>query len=502
MRNLFPFLALFILYLGTAKLGFLFDAVGGFASLIWPPSGIAFAFLLIFGPRFGLSVFLAAFVANYTSGASFIAATGIGIGNMLEPMIGCYLFRHFTKDRVSFSRVSDVLAFVLIAVFSAAISATVGTMSLQLSGSIEDFSKAWPAWWMGDLNSILILVPFILIWRTRFDFPNLAAKKIEALVLTFLIILITTMVFTQSGFIYWRPYWCHLLLIWATLRFNQHAATLFMMIITFIAVWATTMGLGPFQLGSLSQSLLYLQLFLFSLALTALFFGAINKERELALQARSDFVSIASHELKTPLTVLDIQMQIIKQTNLAPEAKVALANMDFHLQRLNKLVASLLDISQLESGKIPIVKGELNLTELIQSVASHFGEYLKRERCTLSLDLEDAVLVHGNQYRLEQVITNLLMNAIKYGAGRPLRMGLKRTDYKILMSVEDQGMGIGAEDLERIFERFERVNTAKNTQGLGLGLYIAKEIILAHDGRIWAESEIGKGSVFWVELPA
>lgn len=496
------FIALFILYLATAKLGLLFDAVGGFASLIWPPSGIAFAFLLIYGPRFALAVFLAAFAANYSTGASLFTAVGIGIGNMLEPLVGTYLFRRFTKERISFSRVTDVLAFVLIAIFSAAISATVGTLSLQFSGAIEDFIKAWPAWWLGDLNSILILVPFILIWRTRFNFPKLAAQRIEAFILTVLIIFITTMVFTQTGFIYWRPYWCHLLLIWATLRFNQHAATFFMIIITLIAVWATTMGLGPFQLTSLSQSLLYLQLFLFSLALTALFFGAINKEREVALQARSDFVSIASHELKTPLTVLDIQMQIIKQTNLDPEARVALKNMDFHLQRLNKLVATLLDLSQLESGKIPMIKGEMNLTELMKSVASHFGEYLKREKCTLELDLDDSVFVQGNQYRLEQVITNLLMNAIKYGTGKPLRMTLKHIENKILISIEDQGMGIEPEHLERIFERFERVNSSKNLQGLGLGLFIAKEIVLAHEGRIWAESEVGKGSIFWVELPS
>lgn len=501
MEKILKFSLLFLLYLSTARLGLYFDAIGGFASLIWPPSGIAFAFLLIFGPRLAPAVTLAAFIANYTSGAPLLTALAISIGNTLEPLIGTYLFRLHNNTSGTLRRVSEVLRFVLIAAFSSSISATIGTIGLRIAGIIDSINLAWPAWWLGDVISILIISPFILIWRRPTKLPKLRVKKIEAFVLSALVFLITIKVFTQSGFIYWRPYWCHLLLIWATLRFTQHATTLFMITIAFIAVWATAEGLGPFQLSSLSMSLLALQLFLASLALTGLFFSALNCERERALDARSDFVSIASHELKTPLTVLDIQMQVLKQNELPPAARTALKNMDFHLQRLNKLVSSLLDISKIESGKFPIQKEEVSLTEIIQGVAENFQEYLKREKCALTLDLENQIKAKGDQYRLEQVITNLLINSIKYGAGKPIKISLNNGEDFAHISVEDQGPGIAPENLERIFERFERVTSSKNTQGLGLGLYIAREIVLAHEGRIWVESEFGKGSIFHIELP-
>lgn len=127
---------------------------------------------------------------------------------------------------------------------------------------------------------------------------------------------------------------------------------------------------------------------------------------------------------------------------MPPEARSALVNMDFHLQRLNKLVASLLDISQLESGKIPITMEEVDLSRLIRDVVGNFQEYLRRENCSLELALEDSVRVQGNQYRLEQVITNLLMNAVKYGPGKPLRISLKTLDQKIL-NKNTQGLGLG-----------------------------------------------------------
>ncbi len=495
------FLALFLLYLGTAKIGLLFDAVGGFASLIWPPSGIAFFFLLLFGPRLGVAVFLAAFVVNLTNGAPIWAAMGIALGNSLEPLVGTYLFKRFAHNRITLTRVYDVLIFVLVAAFSATISASFGTLSLQFHGILETISLAWPAWFLGDLISILIFTPFILVWRHPLSLPPKKFKGTEAVVLIILVIFITTMVFTQKGVMYWRPYWVHLLLIWATLRFSQHATTAFMLLIFVITVWCTALGLGPFIYGSMGESLFALQLFLASMCLTGLFFGAINKEREAALQARSDFVSIASHELKTPLTVLDIQMQLLRHTSDPAIMKTVAETMDFHLRRLNKLVASLLDLSKLESGKYLFDVEDVDLTKLMEVVAQNFQEYSKREKCELILNLEEAIHVEGNQYRLEQVLTNLLMNAIKYGAGKPIRLSLKRLDHKVVMTVEDQGMGIEEENLERIFDRFERVNSSKNTQGLGLGLYIAKEIVVAHKGRIWVDSELGKGSVFSVELP-
>jgi len=222
----FKFLGLFLLYFVTAKAGLKLNAVNGFATLVWPPSGIALAALLIFGYRFWPAIALGAFLVNFTSGASFLVAIGITIGNTLESLIGVYLLRQI-GFHYSLEHLKDVLGLVGFgALLSTLISATVGVSSLFLSHTIpyESFFSTWSAWWIGDMLGILLVASFLLAWSGNF-LPKLSLKKVAELLVIISLLLITSAIvfsdFFKAGpeyhpftYIIFPP------LIWIALRFD------------------------------------------------------------------------------------------------------------------------------------------------------------------------------------------------------------------------------------------------------------------------------------------
>jgi two-component sensor histidine kinase len=165
-----------------------------------------------------------------------------------------------------------------------------------------------------------------------------------------------------------------------------------------------------------------------------------------------------------------------------------------------QLVDQLLDVSRINTGRLELRLEEVDLAAVARGVADRLAEQRERAGSILQLELEGPVVGEWDRLRLEQVVMNLLTNALKYGASRPIRMKVCSAGEKAMLQVEDRGIGIPKEDQTRIFERFERA-ASHNYGGLGLGLFIARQIVQAHVGRIWVESEPGKGTTFFVELP-
>jgi signal transduction histidine kinase len=162
----------------------------------------------------------------------------------------------------------------------------------------------------------------------------------------------------------------------------------------------------------------------------------------------------------------------------------------------------MLDISRIQSGKLGIHKEEFDFREAIEQVIERLDPQVESVTGT-SIQKEELPKINGrwDRQRIEQVITNLLTNALKYGQQKPIGLGLIKTDKALQFFVKDQGEGISKEKFDLIFERFERAVSTTEVSGLGLGLYITKQIVESHGGKVWLESEIGKGSTFWVELP-
>ncbi|WP_158502033.1 AAA family ATPase [Vitiosangium sp. GDMCC 1.1324] len=234
----------------------------------------------------------------------------------------------------------------------------------------------------------------------------------------------------------------------------------------------------------------------------------LYRKAQESIRVRDEFLSIASHELKTPLTSMKLrarQMELaLARQPLGPQLGGKVSNMletfSDQIQRLTQLIEQLLDVSRINTGRLELYPEEVDLAALARAVADRLAEQFERAGCILTLELESPVIGEWDRLRLEQVVMNLLTNALKYGARRPIRMKVWSEGEKALLRVDDRGMGIPKEDQTRIFERFERA-ASHNYGGLGLGLFISRQIVQAHTGRIWVESEPGKGTAFFVELP-
>ncbi len=227
-----------------------------------------------------------------------------------------------------------------------------------------------------------------------------------------------------------------------------------------------------------------------------------------AIRARDVFLSVASHELKTPVTAALLQIQqahrLLRRERVSPELAGVMqrvAASAASVERLGSLVGTLLDVSHIATGKLDLERKRFDLTESVTQVAARLAEAADRARCPLEVAVAPGIAALGDRLRVEQVITNLLANAMKYGAGSPIALALERRDGVAVLTVADRGIGIAPEDQVRIFEPFERAVSARHYGGLGLGLWVAREIIEAGGGAIRVESRPRQGSTFHVELP-
>lgn len=224
-----------------------------------------------------------------------------------------------------------------------------------------------------------------------------------------------------------------------------------------------------------------------------------DKRAQDAVELRDNFLSIASHELKTPITALQLNLQIVQKTlsDVSEREKIAkpMGRALKQIDRLTVLVDELLDVSRLTSGKISFHPEELRLNDLLSEMILPYADQ------KITLVPSKTIVGIWDRGRLEQILTNLISNAIKYGEGKPIVVGLDEANGNVIIKVKDHGMGIKVEDQARIFERFERAVIHNTISGLGLGLWISHHIVTGMKGSISVESEVGQGTTFTVILP-
>lgn len=230
------------------------------------------------------------------------------------------------------------------------------------------------------------------------------------------------------------------------------------------------------------------------------------RDLEAAIQARDDFLSVASHELKTPLTPLQLQIQALERRPqgelpawLIPKLRVIRSQ----VERFARLVDQLLDISRIAEGKLQLDLSPVDLDQLVREVVARFeasGELI-RSGSNVVLEGESCLVGRWDRLRLEQVVTNLLNNALKYGERKPIRIEWCREGDNAVLRISDLGIGIAIEDQDRIFTRFERAVSVRHYGGFGLGLFIVRQIVEAMDGKVSVTSALGQGATFKVVLP-
>lgn len=230
------------------------------------------------------------------------------------------------------------------------------------------------------------------------------------------------------------------------------------------------------------------------------------------IREREELITIAAHELRTPLTPLALQAGMVRKVlEKAENGELTGADLgrirqfaditERQVLRLSRLIETLLDVSRLDAGRMHLKLESLSLATLVREAVNRYQAEARRTGTVIEFEATTEFMGFWDRLRIEQVLDNLISNALKYGCGKPVRLRIEESDGSVVLHVEDQGQGIAAEDRERVFGRFERLDGPSTQQGLGLGLYITREIVKQHGGNIRVESGAVAGSDFVVELP-
>src|SRR5688572_19698588 len=418
-------------YVAVARIGLTLDAVEGFAALVWPPSGIALAALLLGGYRLWPAIAIAAFVTNFWAGAPVAACFGIAAGNTIEAILGAYLMRRVAGFQADLGRMRDVLALIVLAAgLSTVVSATIGVSTLSLAGVIpsQRYLEAWRAWWLGDAIGDLLIAPLILVWAAWSPRRPSPARFAEAGALGLTLIAATMLVFGVPG-AQWeiaraREYILFPPLIWAALRFSVRGVVTSVALVMIAAVAQTYAGRGPFVWADLHRSLFELQAFMGISGATFLLLGASISERrraarelrlaretaETANRAKAQFLAVVSHELRTPLNAITGYVSLLTlelDGPLTEKQRAVLERISSSQRHLLALIEDVLGFAQVEAGRLSISLQSVDVATALSSVEPLVATEINRRQLTLDIArVEPELCVQADPHRLRQVLLN------------------------------------------------------------------------------------------------
>jgi len=508
-------------YALVAHLGLALDAIGGLAALVWPATGLALTVLVVFGVRDWPGVALGALAANLWAGAPFGVALGIAAGNTLEAVLGAGMLARAPFSRALDDLLSVVRLVVFAALLSTLVSASVGTLAMVFGHVVppDRAGQTWQAWWVGDVLGDLVVAPVLLTFSAPGE-RRPGPMRAELAVLAVLFGLALVLVFGHHEHArlaaFREPHVLMPLLIWASVRFGPRGAAAATLFASVGAIAGTVAGRGSFVRATLHESLLELQSFVAVVAVTFLVLAAVTAERrrllgreraarteaERALRLREEFLAVVSHELRTPLTPLELGLEaILRSVGPGDPLRERVERAKRQSSRLVRLVEGLLDASRLAAGRLELTREPFDCKVLAGEIIDQARDEAQRVGSVLSLRAEGPTDGSWDRLRIGQALANLVANAVKYGAGGPVVLSLVGDAERLTIACADQGIGIDPGLLVAIFERFERAAPVRNYGGLGLGLYVAREIARAHGGDISVVSAPGAGSTFTLLLP-
>ena len=525
-------LGLAAVYALAALLGLAFDPMAGFATLVWPPAGIALAAVLLLGNRVAPAVLLGSCAASLSAEAPVVVALGFGIGSTFQVLAGATLMRRVPSFTITLERVTTVVALVAgAAVVCTTISATIGVASLYTTRIVppSQLSDAWREWWVGGMVGILLVTPLLLAWSTT---PR-ARREIHWLEKTALVAslaVVSALTFFDDLLHAPRlatPFdWVDLLvvvLLCAAIRFGQRGATTAVLGVSVTAIVATTRGHGPFALPDPSAGLLLLQTYMAIVAATCLMFGATIAERRIANQearharelaetanrAKSQFLAVMSHELRTPLNAIQGFAELLESGvygALNEKQTDAVHRIAQNEKNLLALINEMLGFVDAEKGPLEGESEDVRVADAFDGVERLIRQEVARKHLVMQREVaEPRLAVHANPKALQQILASLLSNATKFSSdGGTITLGAAGDQERVRVWIRDAGIGIRHEEIERIFEPFFQADsgTTRQYSGVGLGLTIARNLAQRMSGEVTIASEVGKGTTATVVLPA
>jgi signal transduction histidine kinase len=521
-RELLQLALVAVAYWLAARLSLSLALVHGQVTPVWPPTGIALVAFLLIGRRAWPAIALAAFAVNLPLGPSPVGAAVIALGNTLSPLVSVELLR-----RVGFhsklDRLRDAIDIIIIAALAGmTISATVGSSVLLQAGTISgsQFWPTWAVWWAGDAMGVLLVAPLLLSVLAR---PTaLALTQRRALELAGLLATtgIVTYVLFQNRL---RLEYLVLPLIMTTAwRFHLRGAAPAALIASGVAIWSATNGTGPFADQTLFEKMVTLQVFNVSVALAAFLLASFADTRErkeemsdlyestrLASEAKTRFLHMAAHELRTPITVLSGYLSLLSEGTLGvvPDGwKKALEILTGKTRELNRIVSDLLEASRIEANVLSRDLSRVDLQRIVEDARERALPRAQLLGAEIAMHLTpDPVPVEADASQLGRILDNLINNGLTYTLRPPcLAITVSRAGARAVVRVADNGAGIPKDERERVFDRFHRNNEPafRNIPGTGLGLYISRQLAEGHGGSLAIESSTpDDGTVFALALP-
>jgi signal transduction histidine kinase len=522
-----------VAYFLAAKLGLTLATVGVTVTLVWPPSGVAVAAMLLGGRRVWPGVALGAFAANATSGAPLSIAFFTAVGNPLEAIIAATLLGRARNFDRSLERVRDVIALAVFGTMVAPIAgASIGVAGLLFAGVVQPDGAlaAWFTWWGGDAMGILIVAPLILAWFNR---PPRRASIERAVEATALVAVTGVAVFLVFGGLLPARvaaplvYAAFPLLIWAALSFELRGAATGAAVMSALAVWWTSRGAGPFAQETLGLSLAHLNAFICVATLTSLVLAAIVRERrradaarseslvrermarrdaESASHAKSDFLAVMSHELRTPLNAIIGYASLLADGVTGPLSDaqaVQLGRVRASATHLLALIEQILSLSRIEARQEDVRLERVDARTLVAEAAGLVEPLIASKGLALDVDVPaDACRLDTDVTKVRQILLNLLTNAAKFTDHGTIRCRVSAESASVMFDVSDTGRGIAPDDLARVFEPFWQGDAGRTRpEGAGLGLSVSRRLAQLLGGDITVRSTAGRGSTFALSLP-
>jgi len=522
--NLTAVVGLAAVYFVAAKGGLLLAAISPSAAPVWPPTGIAFAAVLVLGHRVWPAIFAGAFLANLLTAGSAGTSLAIAAGNTLEALVGAHLVARFANGPKVFDRARDIFAFVgLAALASTTLSATIGLTSLSLGGYAPwaEFGPIWLTWWLGDATGNLIFAPLIVLWaRDRtLGWPH--ERRVEAAFLLGAVILAGVVAFDRSSLFPGFPlaFLCLPPLIWASFRFGPRETATATVLLSVFVTWGMLMRADVYPPELRNSALLLSQVFLATMSTMALTTSVLVSDRRraeavannaaatagAANQAKDEFLAMLGHELRNPLGAIASAVRVLERVDGRDDrAASARAIIVRQVDRLARMVDDLLDVTRVTTGKIALQRRPVDLAEAVSGYLAALNAARRLEGYEVEVHVPP-LWVDADPARLEQIVMNLLLNAIKYTpTGGRIGVRARAEGDHAVLRIEDSGVGIPPDLLPRIFDLF--VQGAREpdraTGGLGIGLTLVRRLTDLHGGRVEVASEgPGRGSVFTVRLP-
>ena len=522
-----------VAYFLAAKLGLTLATVGVTVTLVWPPSGVAVAAMLIGGRRVWPGVALGAFAANATSGAPISIALFTAIGNPLEALIAATLLGRARNFDRRLERVRDVIALTVFgALIAPMVGSSIGVAGLLFAGVVQPAGAgaAWLTWWGGDALGVLLVAPLILAWFARPPGRAPIRRVLEATALVAITGIAVFVVFgglLPSGVATPLVYAAFPLLIWAALSFEQRGAATGAVVISALAVWWTSHGAGPFARETLGLSLAHVNAFMGVAAMTSLVLAAIVRERrradterseslvrerlarrdaESASHAKSDFLAVMSHELRTPLNAIIGYASLLADGVTGPLSDaqaVQLGRVKASATHLLALIEQILSLSRIEARQEDVRLEPIDARTLVVEAAELVEPLIASKGLTLDVDAPaDACRLDTDVTKVRQILLNLLTNAAKFTDHGTIGCRVSAEPAIVVFEVGDTGRGIPPDDLARVFEPFWQGDAGRaRPEGAGLGLSVSRRLARLLGGDITVRSTPGRGSTFTLSLP-